>query len=102
MDREREKLDNILRGIVGRNVYFQPPENLRMQYPCIIYRPSIVRIQHANNMPYTTFKGYELTFVHKDPDSPVVNELLKLQGIRYDRTYVVDNLIHDAFTINYL
>ena len=45
MAERRPKLDAILRQIVKdacgkENVYYQPPANLRLSYPCICYEKS--------------------------------------------------------------
>jgi len=35
----RLELQEVLESLLGsRNVYFQPPLNLKMNYPCIIYK----------------------------------------------------------------
>lgn len=37
----RYELQAVLEGILGSgNVYFQPPENLKMRYDCIVYERS--------------------------------------------------------------
>jgi hypothetical protein len=101
MDRERKKIDDILRGIVD-NVYYQPPTNIHMKYPCIVYKRNLVRIGFADNIPFNRFKGYIVTFIHKSPDDETNNKLLELQGIRFDRSYSSDNLIHDVYEVNFL
>ena len=38
MAKTREELHELLVSVLGsRNVYFQPPESIRMQYPAIVY-----------------------------------------------------------------
>ena len=83
------------------NVYFQPPEKTKMAYPCIIYKRYKHMSRHANNVPYTNFSRYQVTSVSTDPDSPLIDELLKLPKSSYDRQYVGDGLYHDVFEIYY-
>ena len=44
----RYELQAVLEGILGSgNVYFQPPENLKMRYDCIVYERSEIETVHA-------------------------------------------------------
>ena len=49
MDR-RLKLQTLLESIKGvSKVYFQPPETVKMSYPCIVYLLDADKGLHANN-----------------------------------------------------
>ena len=97
----RLQLDQELRKIVP-NVYFQPPESLKMRYPCILYERSTGVSQHADNLVYRHTTEYQLTYITKDPDDAVVDILLhSFEMIRHDRFFVVDNLNHDVYTLFY-
>ena len=51
---QRLDLQTELEELLGsRNVYFQPPESLRMNYPCIRYTRSSGETTFADNKPYT-------------------------------------------------
>lgn len=92
-----EKLCTILGS---RNVYFQPPESIKLQYPCIIYSRSRYEKQNADNTAYTVLARYTVTVVYKDPDSDLPIKLLtEFQRITFDRNYKVDNLNHDVFDL---
>lgn len=93
-----EELCNILGS---RNVYFQPPENIKMSYPAIIYSRSDIDNIHADNDVYLQDHSYQVIVVDADPDSEVVDELSLFPMSRFDRHYVADNLNHDVFTIYY-
>lgn len=98
----RVKLGEILKGILGSdNVYFQPPENLKMIYPCIRYRLEGGNTEYADNIPYRFSKQYELVFIGKDPDSDVITKLAMLPGCRFDRHYTSDTLNHYIYHIYY-
>ena len=49
----RLELHNILVGLLGSNhVYYQPPESLKMEYPCIRYNRSNINSGRADNINY--------------------------------------------------
>ena len=93
-------LDATLRDILGSsNVYFQPPENLKMRYPCIRYSLYDIQNGHADNLPYLSNNAYQLTLIAPDPDNPYVNKIKDLPLCSFDRYYAADNLNHYVFTI---
>ena len=52
MSEQRLRLDGILRRVLQETVgeihlYYQPPANLKMQYPCIRYDLNRIRNVHA-------------------------------------------------------
>ena len=99
-----DDLDAVLRGLVSdycgkENVYFQPPKNIRMNYPCVVYERSSIRNRFADDIVYSQNDLYELTVIDHDPDSPLVRSISKLSKCRYERHYVASNLNHDVFTI---
>lgn len=98
--RSRLELQSLLEKVIGnRNVYFQPPNNLRMHYPAIRYSLSNVSNRHADNTPYTQYNEYELTIIDYDPDSPIVKAVSSLPFCRFDRSYKADNLNHTIFKL---
>lgn len=99
---QRIKLHELLVSILGsRNVYFQPPESIKLLYPCIIYKRSTGDTQFANDAPYTFRVRYQITYIDKNPDSEVIEKLAKLPMCTYDRHFTSDNLNHDIFNIYY-
>ena len=51
MAKTRQDLQNYLKTLVA-NVYFQPPENVKLIYPCIIYSRTRIDGTFANNDVY--------------------------------------------------
>lgn len=96
--RPRSELRAILQEICA-NLYFQPPETVKMKYPCIVYSLSKIDSRYASDMPYTLHNRYELTYICKNPDDSTKYAIAQLQGCRFDRTFVADNLYHYVFTI---
>ena len=59
---QRSDLHEILREIMGNgNVYFQPPSNIQMKYPAIVYERDYSDTQFAGNSPYSHTWRYQLT-----------------------------------------
>jgi len=101
MDR-RSSLQETLVNILGsNNVYFQPPETIRLQYPCIIYERSDINKKYADNRTYMSMVRYSLTLITRSPESDLVKAILELPYCSYDRYYAADTLNHDVFTIYY-
>ncbi len=85
----------------NRNVYFQPPASVKMNYPAIVYTRSDIDNTFANNSVYGQTRSYEITVIDKNPDSKIVDTISLFPRIRYDRHFVSDNLNHDVFTLIY-
>ena len=101
MENNRIKLQNILEEILGsRNVYFQPPENIKMKYPAIVYTRSDIKKTYADNEVYKQDNVYQITVIDANPDSDIVKKISKLPMCRYNRNFKSDNLNHDVFVIN--
>lgn len=96
----RLDLQAILVSLLGSgNVYFSPPENIKMEYPCIIYNRDRIDTKHADNKPYKHEKRYLVTVVDRDPDSEIPDKVAALPKCSYSRFYTAANLNHDVFTI---
>lgn len=86
----------------SENVYYQPPENLRMNYPCIRYNLSSGNTRFADNKPYMFDKEYSVTMIRYSSDEDMVKKIaMHFPKSRYDRQYKADGLVHDVFTIYY-
>ena len=98
--RTRIELQSFLEELLGsNNVYFQPPENIEIKYPCIIYIRDYIKPQYADNSTYSSAKRYEITLIDKDPDSAIVDKLASLPMCSFDRHFTSDNLNHDVFNL---
>lgn len=99
---QRLKLHQELLDLSGLPCYFQPPENLKMEYPCIVYEKDGIHQSHADNRWYLGKDRYTLKLIHRDPDTDLPDKLLKhFQYISYGQRYKADNLYHDTLTIYY-
>lgn len=96
----RLELHEILVDILGsRNVYFQPPETIKMTYPAIVYSRSRIESVSADDSKYKQSLAYEVTVIDKNPDSELPFKVLQLPMCRHDRGFVSDNLNHNVFTL---
>lgn len=102
MMNRRLELHEILCEVLGsRNVYFQPPEGLKMKYPVIVYSRDDIVNDHADNNPYIRSVAYQVTVIDKDPDSEIVDKISTLPMCEFDRHFASENLNHDVFTLYY-
>lgn len=102
MSKSRVDLQYLLEGILGsRYVYFQPPESVKLKYPCIVYERSDIRTVKADNLKYTVQKRYTVTYISEDPDSDVPDKLIQLPYCSFDRHFKSGNMNHDVFDLYY-
>lgn len=98
----RLELHEVLCNVLGsRNVYYQPPASVKMQYPAIVYSRKDIYNRHADDDVYKQDHAYDITVIDQNPDSLIVEEISRLPKCRFDRHYTADNLNHDVFTIYY-
>lgn len=83
------------------NVYFQPPETVKLVYPCIVYQRTRALTKFADNIPYNYKVGYMLTVIDKNPDSIIPEVVSMLPMCKLETHYTKDNLNHDVFNIYY-
>ena len=97
---DRLELHSVLQELLGSsNVYYQPPESIKMQYDAIRYSKKTINSKYANDRKYSMTDCYEIIVISRLPDNPVIKKLLSLPYCSYDRHYVADNLHHDVLTI---
>lgn len=90
------KLESLLES---RNVYFQPPESIKMNYPAIVYGLDNIENTFADDEVYLSHKRYVVTLIDKNPDSIFVDKLAKLSACRFSRHYKSENLNHWTFSL---
>lgn len=98
----RTNLQAILEQILGsRNVYYQPPESVKINYPAIVYSRNDIDSKYANNKVYHNTNRYEVIVIDKKPDNAAIDKILELPCCSFDRHYTADNLNHDVLTLYY-
>lgn len=94
----RLQLQTLLESF-AEHVYFQPPTNVNLQYPCILYERDDAESEFANNANYRYTKRYLVTVIDRDPDSAVPDMLAALPLCTFNRFYTADDLNHDVFSL---
>jgi hypothetical protein len=97
---KRVQLQSLLEEILGSgNVYFQPPSNVQMKYPCIVYGRDDLDSKFADNSPYSQTRRYQVTIIDRDPDSEVPTKVAALPMCAFNRFFPANNLNHDVYTL---
>lgn len=96
----RLELHEILKNVIGNNnVYYQPPESIKMNYPAIVYSRDDIPHENADNITYKTNHVYTVTIIDANPDSNIVEAISKLPQTRFVRHFTANQLNHDVFRI---
>lgn len=90
------KLEELL-GL--RNVYYNPPASLMLNYPAIVYNDKDIDQLYANNKTYRLTKSYTLTVITKTASNDIIDKLLEWPMCSFDRHYKADSLNHYVFTL---
>ena len=96
------QFQEVLQEIMGPNhkVYFQPPENLKLSYPCIVYERNDALLRHADNFGYFKAKRYSVTLITKSADNDeFIDKILELPMCNFEREFKSDGLVHELFNI---
>lgn len=101
MGRRLELHEALCEALGSRNVYFQPPESMKLNYPAIVYNRQNRDVTPADNLSYIGEWVYQAVVIDKNPDSPIVDRVADLPLTRYVRSFKSDNLNHDVFLITY-
>lgn len=100
MGRPQTDLQTILETLLGSNaVYFQPPPNVQMQYPCITYHRNNADTKFAGNVPYLVTLRYQVMYISQTPTDEVRDSIAALPMCTFDRFYTAKNLNHDVYNL---
>jgi len=81
------------------HVYFQPPPNFCMQYPCIVYARNGSSSDYADNGLYRHVRQYQVTVVDRNPDTEIADKIEALPFVNFERSFAADDLNHYVFTL---
>lgn len=100
MGKPRTELQTLLEGLLGSDqVYFQPPPNVMMKYPCIVYKRDNASTDFAGDKPYRYTKRYMVTVIDQNPDSLIPDKVAALPMTIFNRSFAAANLNHDVFVV---
>lgn len=95
-------LHEILCEVLGsKNCYFEPPADLQMSYPCIVYKYTNDLDDFADNLHIVRAKRYSVTVIDEDPDSKIPDRLKMLPYCTSDRNFTVNGLKHFVHELFY-
>lgn len=101
--KERLELHDKLCELLGSShAYFQPPESMKLSYPCFVYSRNVDHAAKANNRLYMYGHNYQLTYITDDSETDMpLRVLRKFPKCRQGQPFVSDNLYHFPFDLNY-
>lgn len=83
------------------NVYFQPPSDRVMSYPCIVYARDNQSVKRSDNVAYNVRQRYQVTYIDQNPDGDSIDALAEFPLSAFSRHFVTSGLNHDVFSIYY-
>ncbi len=97
----RLELQEKLVSVLGSDqVFFQPPSNVQMKYPAIVYELSGEFIKRSNNKRYIKYNKYTVTYIYKSIRNDLKETIMDaFTFVDYDRRFIADGLYQDVFTI---
>lgn len=113
MDRRLNKLHNPLIKLLQENegekpkvsanerVYFQPPSNHVMHYPCFVYQLERGMSERADGKPYTIYDQYQVTYISRNPDNEELRSsmLYGFDHCSFETRIPIDGLYQDNFRV---
>ena len=84
-------------------VYFQPPSNVHLEYPCWVVEREGIYLPKADDKAYLNRPSYKCMFMNRtEPDPEVIRSIPERYPLcQYRNHYVTDNIHHDVFYIYY-
>lgn len=74
-------------------IYFQPPPNIMMVYPCsIVHIVDMYKI-HADNNLYANDIKLEVVYMTEDPNDPMIENIISSKN-EFQSMMTVDGLYH--------
>ena len=100
MQKTRLTLQETLENLLGsKNVYYNPPETLKMEFPCIVYNRTGITETKADNVKYINHTIYKIIVLSSKPDHPVIKKILEIPMTRFSNQYVKNNFYHDVIIL---
>lgn len=97
---DRKDFHKKLEQAFGCKCYFQPPETLKLTYPCVVYAFERFDTRRANNLNYIINERYKISFLHKDADNGTVKQVMrKFEKIAHVQHYITNGVYNDVYFI---
>lgn len=96
----RIELQRYLERVLGsKNVYFEPPETLKMRYPCIVYNLSRMNPTNADNLSYRVSQEYDIQYITREPEVDIPMRLAYTKRFRAGQHFVADGMHHFNYSV---
>lgn len=84
----------------SNNVYYQPPANLKMKYPAIVYSLDGLDVKRFDNIRLINKNCFSVTHIYRNESENLVEAMLKnFEYISFDNRSIVDGIYNDHYTI---
>ena len=98
-EKRRVELNSLFKKIVP-NVYFQPPENIKMKYPCIRYEFSNLDILHADNEKWlSTGVNYKVILITASQNPKAFDDIMSFKYCSFDHVIFSNGLYNYHFNL---
>lgn len=85
-----------------QNVYFNPPESLKLIYPCIVYSQEPPNVRKADNKRYIVTNRWQLMVISPEVDYGLADQIAEhFDMCSIDRLFKSDGLQHWSLTLYY-
>lgn len=83
-------------------IVHQPPGDMILSRPCIVYEPTQHEPAFASNGPYLVGIRYTVTLLSDLPGYPTPRDIYKIKGISVNssRMHVTQDIVHNVFTVS--
>lgn len=93
--------EHLQRLLGSKNVYFQPPEGMRISYPAFVYDHARRADRFANGSRYLKRRSYYVQYISQTYDEAFVENILDQEYCAFDKYFAKDDLYHFNFTMFY-
>lgn len=84
----------------SNNVYYQPPANLKMKYPAIVYSLDGLDVKRFDNTRLINKNCFSVTHIYRNESENLVEAMLKnFEYVSFDNRSIVDGIYNDHYTI---
>lgn len=102
MERRLELHEKLCDILGSRQCYFNPPESVKLKYPCIVYNRENGDSRYAGNYLYRYYKSYSITVIDRNPDSEYPDTIhASFPLCQFERWFVSDGLSHWVLRLFY-
>ena len=101
LEQRSQELQAEFEELLGsRNVYYNPPESVKMNYDAIVFNRNSIDNKFANDSVYIQSHFYTVTTITYDPDADIIDKISKLPGCSFETSYIAGNLYHNRFKLH--